>query len=99
MDPGRERHQDHDIERLLRQPDQEAVLTPKLLPLDQCSAFQLPLPSTSYHKALLEPQKKRFKGWIDMDLIRSLNEGMKQNVNNQQRYWKIKVTDFDELLQ
>lgn len=95
--PGRERHGAHDTDVLLRQPDQEALLTRKHLPLDQCSAFQLPLPSTSYHKALLE--QERFRGWLDMDLLRSLDEGMKTHINNQQKQYGIKVTAFDELLQ
>jgi len=57
---GRNPHLVHDSEILLRQPDQEAVLTPEHLPFDQCSALQLPLPSMSYHKTLLKP--RRFDG-------------------------------------
>ena len=95
--PGRERHPVHDSEVLLCQPDQEALLTPKHLPLDQCSAFQLPLPNTSYHKALLE--QERFRGWFDMDLLRSLDKGMKTHINNQQKHYGLKLTAFDELLQ
>ena len=95
--PGRGNHQAHDSEVLLRQPDQEAVLTSEHLPLYQCSAFRLPLPSTNYHKALLK--QERFKGWLDMDLLRSLDQGMKKHINDLQKQYGIKVTAFDELLQ
>jgi hypothetical protein len=80
---SRERHQVHDFEVLLRQSDQEALLTPKHLPLDQCSALKPPLPNTSYHKALLE--QERFRGWFDMDLLRSLDNGRETHINNQKK--------------
>ncbi|GAB7328339.1 hypothetical protein MBLNU13_g00332t1 [Cladosporium sp. NU13] len=94
---SREPHSIHDSEILLRQSDQETVVTAQHLPLDQCSAFQLPLPDTSHHKTLLK--QDRFKGWLDMDLLRSLDEVAKRSINKQQKNWKIKVTAFDELLQ
>ena len=95
--PGRGHHQAHDSEVLLRHPDQEAVLSSEHLPLYQCSAFRLPLPSTNYHKALLK--QERFKGWLDMDLLRSLDQGLKKHINDLQKHYGIKVTAFDELLQ
>lgn len=90
-------HQVHDSEILLRHADQEAVLTRKHLPLDQCSAFQLPLPNISQHGALLK--QERFRGWLDMGLLRSLPSGLKKQINQQQEQYGIKVTGFDELLQ
>jgi hypothetical protein len=90
-------HLVHDSEVLSRQPDQDAVVTHKHLSFDQCSAVQLPLPVTSYHKHLL--QQERFKGWLDMDLLRSLPEGLKQQINKQQKQYGIKVTAFRGLLQ
>lgn len=95
--PNCERHQKHDREVLLRQPDQEAEMSRKHLPLEQCSAFQLPLPSIACHKALLEQHEGRFKDWLDMDLLRSLPDNLKEEVNRQQKQYKIKVTAFDEL--
>jgi hypothetical protein len=89
-------HQTHDSEILSRHPDQGALVTREHLPFEQCSAVQLPLPSLSCHKALMVLQD-RFKGWLDMDIIRSLDEGMKKNINSQQKCFRIKVTDFDEL--
>lgn len=89
-------HQVHDSEILQRHPDQDVAVTQKHLPLDQCSAFQLPLPRLSHHKTFLE--QERFKGWLDMDLIRSLNEDLKKKVNGQQKQCKIRVAAFDELL-
>lgn len=93
---GHDRHQDHDSEILLQHPDQEAMVTRKHLPLEKCSAYQLPLPSTSYHKTFLE--QERFKGWLDMDLLRSIDRDLKKTVNDQQKYFGIKLTAFDELL-
>jgi hypothetical protein len=63
----------------------------------QCSAFQLPVLLTSLHKPLLE--QDRFKGWLDLDLLHSLHEGQKKDINNLQKQFRIKVTAFDELLQ
>lgn len=62
--PGHGWHQVHDIEILSRQPDQDAIATPEHLPLEECSAYQLPIPSMSFHKTLMEQEK--FKGWLDM---------------------------------
>lgn len=95
---GSERHPHlvHDCEILSRQPDQDALVSLKHMPFDQCSAVQLPLPVTSYHNSLL--QQDRSKGWLDMDLLRSLPEGLKQQVNQQQKQYGMRVTDFEELL-
>lgn len=96
--PSRERHQVHDSEVLLRHPDQEAVVTRKHLPLDQCSAFQLPLPSTTCHKTLLAQHEARFKGWLDMDILCALDDHVKNRVNIEQMQCRIKLTDFGKLL-
>ena len=90
-----EPHLAHDSEILLRFPDQEAEVTRRHLPLEQCSAFQLPLPGTPYHKALME--QDRFQGWLDMDLLRRLDDDMKKKINGLQEYFRIKTTAFDEL--
>jgi hypothetical protein len=93
--PGHSHHQVHDSKILLRQPDQEVLVTSEHLPIGQCSAFQLPVPTTSFHKALKE--EERFEGWLDKDLLRALDGGMKNNINAQQRMFGIKVTAFEEL--
>lgn len=95
--PGHGMYEVHDAEILSRQPDQEALVTREHLPIDQCSAFQLPVLLTSLHKPLLE--QDRFKGWLDLDLLHSLHEGQKKDINNLQKQFRIKVTAFDELLQ
>lgn len=88
-------HLAHDTEVLLRQSDQEAVATHEHLPLEQCSAAQLPLPATAYHNHLLK--QERFKGWLDMDLLRSLDEGLKNSIKEQQKRYSIRVIAFDKL--
>lgn len=72
-------------------------MTRKHLPFNQCSAFQLPFPRTAYHSHLLNQDGSR--GWLDMDLIRSLPEGLKEQVKKQQEQDGIEVTDFAGLLQ
>lgn len=95
--PGHGLHQVHDIEILSRQPDQDPIATLEHLPLEECSAYQLPVPSMSFHKALMEQEK--FKDWLDMDPLRSLSEGLKEKIHKQQKQYGIKVTAFDEILQ
>lgn len=90
-----EPHLAHDSEILLRCSNQTLEVIRRHLPLDQCSAFQLPLPGTPYHKALME--QDRFQGWLDMDLLRLLDDDMKKKVNDIQKYFRIKTTAFDEL--
>ena len=92
---GSQPHLRHDADILLRQPDQDAAVTCEHLPFDQCSALQLPLPRTAFHNHLLK--QERFKGWLDMDLLRSLPEDLKKQINEQQKQHKIKVTAFEEL--
>jgi hypothetical protein len=90
-------HLAHDASILSRHPDQGALVTRKHLPFNKCSAFQLPLPRTAFHNPLLEQYKERFKGWLDLDLLRSLAERQKQDINNLQMRYRIRVTAFDEL--
>lgn len=42
-------------------------------------------------------EQDRFQGWLDMDLLRLLDDDMKKKVNDIQKYFRIKTTAFDEL--
>lgn len=91
-------HQAHDYEILKRVPDQEAILSEEHLPLDQCSATQLPFPVISYYKEgenLM--QRGHFKGMQDEELIRSLDPDAKKAINEEQSKHGWDVTAFDQV--
>lgn len=85
----------HDCEVLLRQPDQDMLLSREHLPLYHLSGHQLPLPCTNFYK-VLKP-KRRGNGWQDADFLLGLHEDVKKQINDQQKQLGIKVTAFDEL--
>lgn len=88
-------HQVHDRDVLLRHQNQDEQISSKHLPLDQCSAVQLPLPCTNFHK-ILKPAN-RYDGWHDSAFLRSLDQDDKKQIMDQQRRLGIEVTDLDEL--
>ena len=91
-----EPHQQHDLNILERYPDYKANFTKEVLPFDQCSISQLPCPATSFYKTMdgLE-QSTRFKGWHNVECIRSLDKDTKRAINALQKKHGLLVTDFD----
>jgi hypothetical protein len=91
-------HQALDYETLKRYHDQEAKLTKEVLPLCERSLYKLPFHgTTSYGTEVLSTLRGRFRGWQDIDLLRSLNHDQKQQINSLQKWYHLEVTDFDQL--
>lgn len=91
-------HQKHDLSIIERHPDHKAVLTKEILPLDQCSISHLPCPATSFYKTIEGlKQSMRYKGWHNVECIRSLDKDTKKTINDLQRKYGLQVTDFDLL--
>jgi hypothetical protein len=42
-------------------------------------------------------EKSRYRGWLDLKLIRALSDEQKQNIIDLQKRHGLKVTDFDQL--
>jgi hypothetical protein len=91
-------HQVHDLNFLENLPDQKAILTRQLFPFSKSSIWQLPFPRTSFYKSMpgLE-QREKFKGWLDVGLLRSMDDLKKKFLNLLQKGSEIKVTDIDQL--
>jgi hypothetical protein len=88
----------HDLQILGRHPNQGARMSPEHLPLDQCVAVCLPLTPTSlYKKAEAAMQSSHYKGWHNLDFIRSLSNAYRQHVRTLQASYGLEITDFSKL--
>lgn len=91
-------HQAHDHEILKRYHDQEAKLTKEVFPLRESSLYMLRFHgTTSYGTEILSTLRSRFSGWQDLELLRSLEDGQKKQINTLQKWYHLEVTNFDEL--
>jgi hypothetical protein len=88
----------HDCEVLRRFHNQNAILCKESWPLDQCSATQMPLPFISSLELTGSlTQRGSFEGWRDVDLLHSLDQEEKANVNRLQRKRGLPITDFHQI--
>ena len=91
-------HQIHDAQILKRHINQDEIITSKHLPLNECSAVQLPFPGTAFYKSIASmKEQNRCRGWLDMHLVNALNDDQKQSIIRLQKRHGMKVTNFDEL--
>jgi hypothetical protein len=91
-------HQVHDLALLESVPDQKSHLTKEHIPLEKSSAWQLPLPRTSFYKSVPGfEQSNNFKGWLDISLLRSLDDEKRQILKVLQTSSRTEITDVDQL--
>jgi hypothetical protein len=88
----------HDLEILKRHANQDDIITIQHLPFEQCSAYQLPLPGTSFYETIDSMSwKSHYHGFHDLDLLRSLSDDQRKTINDLQKRYRLGVTDFDLL--
>ncbi|KAM0695990.1 hypothetical protein Q7P36_004473 [Cladosporium allicinum] len=88
----------HDREILERRPDQRARMSAECLPFDQCAAVCLPFKPTSFYKSVEGlVQTGQFKGWHNLDYLRSVDDDLKQDILNIQSEYGLQQTDFSRL--
>jgi hypothetical protein len=91
-------HQIHDLEILKRHANQDDIIARQHLPFEQCSAYQLPLPGTSFYETIDSMSwKSHYRGFHDLDLLRSLSDNQRKTINDLQKRYRLGVTDFDNL--
>jgi hypothetical protein len=88
----------HDLEIVMRHPDQTVDFTAEHLPLDQCANSCLPFTPTSFYKTLEGAmQRTHYKGWQDVEFLRALSSNAKRQVRATQELYELEVTDFTQL--
>lgn len=91
-------HQVHDFALLESLPDQKAALTEENMPFEKTSAWQLPIPCTSFYKSVPGfEQSNTFREWLDVNLLRSLDDKKKQALRVLQAASQSEVIDIDQL--
>ena len=91
-------HQAHDLALLESLPQQRAILTTKDMPFEKSSAWQLPIPCTSFYKSVPGFEStSSFRGWLDIKLLRSLDDEKKQILKMLQKASQTEITDVDQL--
>jgi hypothetical protein len=91
-------HQAHDLALLESLPQQKAILTTENMPFEKSSAWQLPIPCTSFYKSMPGFEStSSFRGWLDIKLLRSLDDEKKQILKMLQKASQTEITDVDQL--
>lgn len=91
-------YQVYDYQVLARHADQEAVMSPDHLPLDECAAVRLPFAPTSFYKTVEGAmQTGHYDGWHDVDFLRSLRPDIKRRIRAMQLSYVLERTDFTQL--
>jgi hypothetical protein len=88
----------HDLEIVMRHPDQTVGFTAEHLSLDQCANSCFPFTPTSFYKTVEGAmQKGHFKGWHDVGFLRALSIDAKNHIRASQVVYDLEVTDFAQL--
>lgn len=91
-------HQTHALALLQSLSDQKALLTAEIMPFEKTSVWQLPIPCTSFYKSVPGfEQSTSFKGWLDINLPRSLDDKKKHALRVLQMASQSEVMDIDQL--
>lgn len=88
----------HDYEILSRDPDQDALLSAKHLPLDKCAAVCLSFTTSSFYKTFGDSmQKGHYQGWLDERFLRALPSDLRGAIHATQERFGLAKTDFSQL--
>jgi len=88
----------HDRAVIARHPNQGAKMSAEHLPLDQCAAVCLPFIPTSFYKSVEGAvQTGHYRGWQNLNYLRSVKSGFRDDVRELQANHGLQLTDFTQL--